>query len=130
MSPMRRRRNCNQNENAWGRNSSFHRRLNMRSFHHPSVDLNDRNSYLRPLLPRNYRNYSNVQSHINHRRRQGNANEHAGNGSTGWRHIVWNALNNSATSLRNELVNVVTTHVVEFGVAVISAYISNFMFGS
>jgi len=112
MSPIRHRRN---------NNNQFHRRLNMRSFHHPSVDLNDYNSYLRPLLPRNYRNYSHLSSQQQH---QSNPQS-----DTGWRHIVWNALNNTASNLRNEIVNVVTTHVVEFGVAVISAYISNFVLG-
>ena len=120
MAPFRRRRNYDD----WRRNHSFGRRLNLRSFHHPSGDLNDYNSYLRPLLPRNHRNYVISQSNSNEQPHQNNPEP-----ARRFRNIVWNALSHSASNLRTELINVVTTHIVEFGVAVISAYISNFVFG-
>eukprot|EP01083_Nonionella_stella_P021845 60473_1 len=120
MAPFRPRRNNRHCEyDHWRRHSSFHTRLNIRSFHH-GMD-NNHNSYSRPLLPRNNR----VMMYSNNTKDTSDPHQ---NGRRRWTSIVWDALKTSGSNIGTEFAAVVTSNLVEFGVAVISAYISNFMF--
>eukprot|EP01084_Bolivina_argentea_P151636 264671_1 len=130
MAPFRYRRNSEYDR----RHCSYYHRLNIRSFYHHS-HYDQYNSYSRPLLPRNNIHYSILQSNYNYNNNNTNntgQNIHNNNNPVNgrrWRRIVWDALKKTSSTVGSEISNVITNNIVEFGIAIISAYISNYMFG-
>lgn len=125
-------RRCRSYDSYNGRpRRSFHRRLSLNTFHDPSErDQLSHSLFSRPLLPRNPIRYGHCEFVSSYSSNEDLLREAQSNGKrTGsgrWRDIVWNALRKSARNIGNEFVNVVTANIVEFGVAVVTAYVSNY----
>ena len=121
--------------NDWRRNCSWNRRLNLGSFGDGYSNQRNNNTYSRPLLPRNQHHFRPQIIENNYHEQidlHGNndKNKIIPKGARGkWRQIAWNLLRNSASNLSSEIANVVTSNLVEFGVAVVTAYISQWFFG-
>ena len=112
----------------WRRNCSWNRRLSIGSF-----EDNNHHSYSRPLLRRNSTRYNYTNYNYSEINMQSNAdpqNNVIPNGARGkWRNVAWNLVSKSMSNVKSELINVVTSNLVEFAVAVVTAYVSNWMFG-
>ena len=125
-------RRCRSYDSYEGRRRhSFHRRLSLNTFREPPDRHEFANTlFSRPLLPRNPIRYG----HDEYTEQESNENALRGarlngniSGRGRWRDIVWNALKKGAANIGTEFVNVVTANIVEFGVAVVSAYVSNYL---
>merc|ERR1719203_2438980 len=126
-STMRHRRTRSYDPWSGRHRHSFNRRLSLNTFREPSErDIFARAvfSRSRPLLPRNHIRYG-LNDYSRERYGARLSNEHIS--GSGWRDIVWNALRRGASNISSEFVNVVTANIVEFGVAVVTAYVSNYI---
>ena len=114
----------------WRRNCSWNRRLTL-----GTADDNKNYSYSRPLLPRNKFKYNNHYQRENHNENNWRSeNDSKSNvipkGARGkWRKVAWKLLTHSVGNIKSELINVVTSNLVEFAVAVVTAYVSNWFLG-
>ena len=122
MSLRHRRRNGDQRYNEWRRNCQWNRRLKLRSSFDDKDDINSH----RLLLPRNVNNnYYHMQSNNDKTTYVLPDKE----GQQKWRNVALNLVSKSIGNIKSELVNVVTSNIVEFAVAVVTAYASNWVFG-